>query len=169
MNALEAILSRCTVRNYSDKSVSSELIDKIVQAGTSAPSAYNRQPWAFFVVKNKKILEEISQFDPYASMARKASFGILVCADLTLEDTEGFWVQDCSAAIQNMSIAATSLGLGSAWTTIYPFKEMILSFKRLFDLPEHLIPVAFIPVGYPAQGGGVSGKVVKGGRVHYIE
>lgn len=148
---LDAIYKRKSTRSFSDKSIREDVVDKIVKAGASAPSAYNRQPWEFFVVLNKKVLKEISSFDPFASMAKDASFAILVCANTDLENEEGFWVQDCAAAVQNMLIAATALGLGSVWTTVYPFAEMIEKFRKYFELSPETIPFALIPFGYPTE------------------
>ncbi len=169
MDAFTVITSRRSVRDYSSETISQDIIDKIVFAGTCAPSAYNRQPWEFFVITNRNSLRKISSFDPYASMSKKASFGILVCANLNLESDEGFWVQDCAAATQNIMLATTSFGLGSAWTTIYPFEQVIVAFREFFSLPRHIVPVAFVPVGHLVAGAPIPHKMIRPGSVHQID
>jgi nitroreductase len=84
-------------------------------------------------------------------MCRDAPLAILVCGDTTLEKVPGYWVQDCSAATQNLLLAAHACGLGAVWTGIYPMKDRVEGFRKTFGLPEHIIPLALVPVGYPDQ------------------
>ncbi len=151
METLEAIHTRRSVRKYTDRQVPRELVTELLRAAMSAPSAVNSQPWIFIVVDDRKLLEEIPTFSPYAAMCREASLAILICGDTTQEKISGFWVQDCSAAIQNLLLAAHDCGLGAVWTGIYPMKDRIEGFRKVFELPEHVIPLALVPVGYPAQ------------------
>lgn len=151
METLEAIHTRRSVRKYTDREVPEELVTELLRAAMSAPSAVNAQPWIFVVIDDRKILDEIPTFSPYAGMCREAPVAILVCGDTTLEKAPGYWVQDCSAAIQNILLAAHDAGLGAVWTGIYPMKDRIEGFRKAFGLPEHVFPLGLVPVGYPAQ------------------
>ncbi len=151
METLEAIHTRRSIRKYTDRPVPEELVTEILRAAMSAPSAVNAQPWIFIVVDDRKLLDEIPTFSPYANMCREASLAILVCGDLTLEKVPGYWVQDCSAATQNLLLAAHDVGLGAVWTGIYPMKDRVEGFRKTFGLPENVIPLALVPVGYPNQ------------------
>jgi nitroreductase len=151
MDIIDAIESRRSIRKYQTKPVKDDFIEIILRAGMCAPSSGNQQPWQFLVITEKSILTEIPKIHPYAQMAKDASLAIIVCGDLTIERHKGFWVQDCSAATQNILLAAHGLGLGAVWTGIYPREDRITRFKALFGLPKHIIPLALIPIGYPAQ------------------
>jgi nitroreductase len=151
MDALTCIWTRRSVRKYEKREVTEESVKQIIEAGMMAPSAGNQQPWQFIVVTDAAILAKIPDVHPYAAMATEAPVSILVCGDVKLEKHKGFWVQDCSAAIQNMLLAAHALGLGSVWTGIYPREDRVEGFRKLFKLPPHIIPLALLPVGYPGQ------------------
>ncbi|MFA5021571.1 MAG: nitroreductase family protein [Patescibacteria group bacterium] len=152
MDTLQTIFSRRSIRKYQDKEVSAELVNQILQAAMSAPSAHNQQPWHFVVIRDKKLLAEIPKFSPWASMASEANIAILVCADLTLKKSDqDYWIQDCSAAVQNLLLACHDLGLGAVWTASYPMPDRMAGYKKLFKLPETIIPFALIPLGYPAE------------------
>jgi len=116
-----------------------------------APSAHNEQPWLFIVVDEKDILEKVSDLGLYVKMAKKAPLGILVCGDLQLQRAPGFWVQDCSAAVQNMLLAVTDMKLGAVWSGIYPQEDLVKNYKSVFCLPENIIPFAFVVIGYPDE------------------
>lgn len=151
MDIFEAIHNRRSIRKYTDEPVTDEDIRKILEAAMMAPSAGNQQPWQFIVVRDKDALRKIETVHPYAKMAADAPLGILVCGDPSLEKYPGFWVQDCSAAIQNMLLAVHGLGLGGVWTGIYPREDRVNGFRKLFGLPDTVIPLAFIVIGHPAQ------------------
>jgi nitroreductase len=113
---MEAIFKRRSIRKYTDKVVPDDLIEKILRAAMAAPSAGNQQPWHFVVIDDRDTLIEITKFHQYAQMLKEASHAIVVCGDLSLKKHEGYWVQDCSAAMQNMLLMAQDLGLcGMAW------------------------------------------------------
>lgn len=151
MDILTALRTRRSIRKFEDKPVSDEMIHEILDAAMMAPSAGNAQPWQFIVVNDREILNTIGDINPYAKMVPKAPLGILVCGDLSKEKYPGYWVQDCSAAMQNLLLAVHGLGLGAVWTGIYPDKERVPAFSKLFNLPEHVIPLGFVPIGWPAQ------------------
>jgi len=151
MDTLEAIRTRRSIRKYQDKPVPEELIQKVLAAAMSAPSARNAQPWQFIVVTDRKLLTEISQINPNAHMAAHAPAAILVCGDLSLEKSQGYWMVDCAAAVENLLLAAHALGLGAVWTGIYPRQPRIDGFRRLLGLPENVIPHSLVPLGYAAE------------------
>jgi nitroreductase len=151
MDTLEAIHSRRSVRRYQDRPVPEELVRKLLAAASSAPSARNQQPWQFVVIDDRQILAEIAEINPNAQMARRAPLGILVCGDLGLEKSPGYWVVDCAAAVENMLLAAHALGLGAVWTGVYPRQERMDGLRRLTKLPDDIIPHSLVILGYPAE------------------
>lgn len=151
MDMLELIHTRRSVRNYDDKDVPIEVIKEIIEAGTSAPSAGNQQPWHFVVITDRAVLKKVPDIHPHAKMAEEAHAAILVCGDPTLEKYPDFWVQDCAACTENILLAVHAKGLGAVWTGIYPREERAESFRELLNIPNHIIPFAFIPMGYCVQ------------------
>ena len=148
---MDNILSRRSIRKFLDKPVSDEQITAILRAAMSAPSAANLQPWEFIVVKDKELLSQVPEIHPYAKMAAEAPVSILVCCDTSKKVREGFWIQDLSAASQNILLAANSLGLGSVWCGIYPNEERTKAFQDLFEMPSDVYPLNIIPIGYAAE------------------
>jgi len=148
---MDAILKRRSIRRYKDEDIPDGTVEKLLEAAMSAPSAGNEQPWHFIVVKDKDKLIALSGFSPFASALRYAPLGIVVCGDLTLERHKGFWVQDCSAAVENILIEASFLGLGAVWLGVYPLGERIEYIKKQFELSENIMPFSVIPIGYPAR------------------
>jgi nitroreductase len=151
MDTLEAIRTRRSVRRYKDQPVAEELVRKLLAAAMSAPSARNAQPWQFVVIDDGRILADIAEINPNAQMARQAPLGILVCGDLALEKSPGYWVVDCSAAVENILLAAHALGLGAVWTGVFPREERIEGLRKLLSLPDGIIAHSLVLVGYPAE------------------
>lgn len=151
MDIFDAINTRRSIRTYKDTNIEDEDIKKIIDAAMMAPSAGNSRPWQFIVIKNKKTLEKVKDINPYAKMADQAKAAIMICGDTSLEKYKGFWVQDCSAATQNLLLAAHGLGIGSVWTGVYPIEERVKAFKQLLNLPENVIPISLNLLGYPVK------------------
>lgn len=149
---LEVIHNRKSVRHFTDQPVSKALIETLLRAGMAAPTAVNRQPWMFYVVTQREILDTLSQQLPYAKMLTQAQAAIVVCGDMqkagNLQD-KGYWVQDCAAATQNILLAAESIGLGAVWTASYPYDDRTKVVIKALGLPENLVPLNVIPIGYP--------------------
>lgn len=162
---MNAIFQRRSIRKYTEQDISEELIEKLLSAAMSAPSAGNERPWHFIVVKDKARLAKISEVSPYAGMTKNARLAIVVCGDLTQERFKGFWVQDCSAATQNILLEVTDNNLGAVWLGIYPLQERIEYLQKLFSLPGHIIPFSVIPIGHPAQAPDAPDRY-DGSRVH---
>lgn len=151
MELWEAILTRRSIRKFTSQIVSRELIEKILVAGMQAPSARNKQPWHFVVIQKREMLDKISEVHPYAYMLKEAPLGIVICGDKNIEETIDYIVQDCSAATQNMLLVAHNFGLGAVWLGIYPRDQRVKALKELLNLPENIIPIAMIAVGYPNE------------------
>ncbi len=151
MTIFNTIETRRSIRNYSGEPVEDEVIDQLLKAAMYAPSARNQQPWHFLVIKNKLLLKKIPKFHPYSSMVPLAELAIMVCADLNLEKSKGYWPVDCAAATQNLLLAAHGHGLGAVWLGVYPREERMNGCRALFELPGNIHPFALIAVGYPAS------------------
>ena len=166
METMEAITSRRSIRQYTDDEVSKEIIEELLVAAMSAPSAGNQQPWHFIIIKDPKILNAIPKFHPYSQMLKDTPVAIMVCGDMELEKHRGYWVQDCSAATQNILLAAHSIGLGAVWLGIYPGEERVSESQQLLGLPKNVIPLSLISIGYPAEEKQQANRY-NSSRVHY--
>lgn len=147
-NTIDTIYDRRSVRKYIDKEVNPDLVDEILRAAMFAPSGCNKQPWHFVVFNDKELIKEIKAMHPYASALATAPVCIMVCGDTQKEMAQGFYQVDCSAAIENMILAAKALGLDTCWMGIYPWEDTMAAFTKRFNLPENVKPFALISVGY---------------------
>lgn len=150
---IENIMTRKSVRNFENRQIGKDTIETILKAGMSAPSALNKQPWKFIVVQNKELLKNIADSMPN-TRTMTAPMAIVVCGDMTkkAEGTAGdFWSQDCSAASENILLAAHSMGLGAVWTGIYPDQNRVELLRNILQIDSRLVPLCVIPVGYPAE------------------
>lgn len=154
--ALECILTRTSVRQYDEnRTVSRDTIETLLRAAMAAPTAVNKQPWAFVAIDNRQDLDSLASVLPYARMLTKAPLAIVACGDMSKfiegENADrGFWIQDVSAATENLLLAAHALGLGAVWTGVYPDGERVKAVQQRLGMPDSIIPLAVIPVGYPA-------------------
>ena len=149
---LEIIFKRRSIRQYQDRPVARELLIDLLRAAMAAPSAVNKQPWEFVVVTQKEPLAELQAVLPYGKYNAPAA--IVVCGAPAMaqnEPTGSYWVQDCSAATENLLVAAAGLGLGSVWTGVYPVASRVQEVQRALGLPEGVIPLGVVLVGYPAE------------------
>ena len=149
MDAMKAILSRRSIRKYTPEPVDESILHDLVEAAMNAPSSANSQPWHFVVITDRKILDEIPKFHQYSSMIKEAPLAVVVCGDTLL--SRGAWVQDCSAATENLLIAANAKGLGAVWLGVYPIDERIAGIRKLLGLPENIMPLSIIVVGHPGE------------------
>ncbi|WP_430817036.1 flavin reductase [Carboxylicivirga sp. RSCT41] len=152
-STLASIYNRKSVRHYTDQKVTKEQITELVRAGMAAPSAVDKRPWAFVAVSERSKLDSLAAVLPYAKMLKQATAAIVVCGDMdkALEgDGQAYWIQDCSAASQNILLAAESMGLGAVWTGVHPIKEREDDVKKVLNAPESIVPLNVIVVGYPA-------------------
>lgn len=151
MDTMEAILTRRSIRQYTGEPVSEGEIRKIIRAGAHAPSANNRQPWHFVVIRDPELILRVAEVHPYAKMAPQAGSCIVVCGDSERQEEVGFLVEDCSAAIENMLLAARSMGLGSVWCGLHPIKKLTDAMRGFLSLPDNIIPVGLVVVGHGAE------------------
>ncbi|RCK75992.1 MAG: Nitroreductase family protein [Candidatus Ozemobacter sibiricus] len=151
MESVLNLLSRHSVRKFLSTPVEEWRLEFLLKAAMQAPSAGNQMPWEFLVIDDRALLDRLPEVHPYAAMTRTAPMAILVCGDQQREKYQGFWVQDCAAATQNILLAAHGMGLGSVWVGVYPIAERVDALRQLFNVPAHLIPFSLIPVGWPAE------------------
>lgn len=154
--ALENILTRTSVRQYeAGRTIPRDTIETLLRAAMAAPTAVNKQPWAFVAIDQRADLDSLAGVLPYARMLTQAPLAIVACGDLSKaiesEDaSRGFWIQDVSAATENLLLAAHALGLGAVWTGVYPDEERVKAVQQRLGMPDNVIPLAVIPIGYPA-------------------
>lgn len=163
---MNSIFKRRSIRKYLDDEISDAVVEEIIRAGMAAPSAGDEQPWQFIIIRNKSTMLEFPKFHQYAQMLKNAPVAIVVCGDLNRQTYEGFWIQDCSAAIQNMLLQITEIGLGSVWVGIYPDEKRVDKTKEILDLPENIVPVAVLPIGIPGEIKSATSRYDKN-KVHY--
>ncbi|WP_041623569.1 nitroreductase family protein [Spirochaeta thermophila] len=147
------ILSRRSVRRYRPEEVPAETIRLLLKAAMAAPSAVGKDPWRFIVMRDEEVRTQVSEGLPNGKFLAEAPLGIAVCGDLQAAHAgmEGYLVLDCAAAIENLLLAASGLGLGACWLGVYPRKERMDYLREVFSLPGHIVPVACIALGYPAE------------------
>jgi len=148
---MKEIFERRSIRKYTNKKITDKELEELLKAAMAAPSASNEQPWEFIIVTDNKILESITKFHTNSQMLKEAAAAIIVCGNLTKEKVPGYWIQDCSAATENILIEARYLGIGSVWLGVYPTKERVKGVKKLFNLPKKIIPLSIVSLGYPAE------------------
>jgi nitroreductase len=148
---MNPVFKRRSIRKFTVEPVSREHLDDLLRAGLCAPSARNKQPWHFIVIDERRLLDDIPLFHPYASMILQAPLAIVVCGDLSLESNPGYLVQNCAAATENILITAAGLDLGSVWLGVYPREERMQGLRQLLSLPDHILPVTLIVIGHPDE------------------
>jgi nitroreductase len=148
---MKIILGRRSIRKFTGETIPDEDVKKILEAAMAAPSACNQQPWHFIVVRDKKTHDRIMEIQPYTKMLGEAALSIIVCADPDLQTCPGFWVQDVSAATQNILLSVEALGYGATWCGIYPNDDRAWEIKKLLELPKQVIPLNVIAIGVPDE------------------
>lgn len=148
------IMTRSSVRSYTSEPIEDELLERIVKAGMAAPTAMNKQPWKFVIMSDKEAMTNLSEYLPNAKMMPTAAAAIVVCGDLDKALpglTQEYWIQDTSAATENILLAAHGFGLGAVWTGGYPNPDRVTAIKAALNMPENLIPLCVIVLGHPSQ------------------
>lgn len=148
MDAIEALLTRRAVREFTAEPVTADQINQMLCAAMHAPSACNQQPWHFVVVTQREQLNAIAGVHPYAQMLLQAPLAVIVCADLTLETCPGNWAIDCSAAMENLLLAAHALGLGGVWVGVHPVEQRVKDLSKLLGLPAYAMPLSIAAIGH---------------------
>lgn len=151
MNIIETITTRRSIRKFKELPIADETIEQLLKAAMYAPSARNSQAWNFVLINKRGILDELSEIHPYGKMLKQSPLAILVCGDKNIEENDAYLSINCSAATQNILLAAHSLGLGSVWLGIYPREERMNPIKNFLKLPEKCLPVSLIAIGWPDE------------------
>ncbi|UCH32887.1 MAG: nitroreductase family protein [Candidatus Bathyarchaeota archaeon] len=146
---MQSILARRSIRKYTAAVVSSDDIATLLEAAMAAPSASNRKPWHFIVVTKRETLDSLAKAHSYGKMLFAAPLCIVVCGDIRISSR--YWVQDCSAATENLLLATTALGLGAVWLGVHPRKERIIAVRNVLKIPMNIIPLNLISIGHPAE------------------
>lgn len=168
MELKKALLKRRSIRRFTEEPISEEMIDILLHAAMSGPSACNKKPWEFYVITNKEKLEELkgaSMFTKFSSQLAMVVCGNLARA-LPLKMAE-YWIQDCSAATENILLQATDLGLGAVWCGIHPQKHAEERVRKILDIPQLQVPLNVIFIGHPAESPAPRDQYEEK-RVHYI-
>jgi nitroreductase len=163
---MNSIFHRISVRKYQDRVVEAEKIELILKAAMAAPSACNQQPWEFYVVSDKAVIEQLSKAAPYAMCAKNAPLVFVPCYRSQGIAPEYFTI-DMSASVQNMLLEADELGLGTVWLGIAPHEERMAAVAEALNLPEELHAFALVPCGYPAKERPQEDRF-EISRVHYV-
>ena len=146
---IEAILARRSIRKYTAEPIGRKDITTLLEAAMAAPSSSNRKPWHFIVITDRQTLDSLADVHPYGKMLFEAPLCIVVCGDTTISPSS--WVQDCSAATENLLLGAVALGLGAVWLGVHPRANRVGPIKNLLKIPENVVPLNLISIGYPAE------------------
>jgi len=152
MELEKVLLNRRSIRKFKDTEISDEIIEKLMYFAMCAPSACNKRPWEFYVIKNKELLSEVKKASRFSN--HNAPLAIVVSGNtkkslpLQLSD---YWIQDCSSAITHILLEATSLGLGSLWCGLYPQVRPLERVRKILSLEKHIVPLGLILIGYPDE------------------
>jgi nitroreductase len=170
METLKTIFTRKSIRQFAEKKVSKEDIDIILRAGMSAPSCVNARDWAFVVVTDKEMLTKMADANGRpAEPLKGAAFAIMVCGDLerAFQPAIDYWIIDASIAAENMILAAQDMGIGSVWLGTYPQMDRVEKQKKLFRLPDSVVPHSILAFGYPLETKEEERDLFEADRVHY--
>lgn len=150
---LDVLFSRRSIRQFTDREIPETMLTDLLEAAMAAPSAVARDPWHFLVLRSRDALNSLADCLPNGKMLVQATAALVVCGDLDrVHDRQlSFLLQDVSAAIENILLAANALGLGACWLGIHPREERIAAVSRLYGLPANILPVSAIALGWPAE------------------
>ena len=152
---MEAIFKRCSVRKYTEEPVTDKELEQLLRAAMAAPSAKNSQNWLYFVQKGQGSLPTLQEVHPNAFALQTATAAIVVCADkkkgVQTDPLNDWWIQDCSAATENILLQAADLGLGSLWIGVWPDPKRVMALRKDLDPPEHILNGGAIALGHPAK------------------
>jgi len=146
---IDPILARRSIREYTDEPVTNDEIRTLLEAAMAAPSGMNRKPWHFVVVTERGTLDKLADIGSHWQMLKGAPLGIVACSDPGI--SEMYWEQDCVAAIENLLIAVSMMGLGAVWLGCHPNQEREDAVRELLRIPGGIIPVAVLSVGRPGE------------------
>lgn len=152
---IDWILRRRSIRKFSDSPIEEEKIELLMKAAMAAPSASNRQPWHFIIITDREKLDKLAEIHPYAKMLEEAPLCVVVCGDPEEATSKNsgltYWVQDCSAAMQNLLLAVSSLDLGGVWLGVHPNEGREKEIKEFLKIPHYIRPLGLAAIGYPRE------------------
>jgi nitroreductase len=151
VDAVEAIMTRRSVRQFTPQAVTDAELEVVLRAAMAAPSAGNERPWRFVVVTEPDMLARLAKATPFAGALAGAPAGLVVCADRRSLKYPGFWPIDCSAAIENALLAAHAIGLGGVWIGVHPIAPLVWNVRRIVGVPKGIDPVSLVALGHPAK------------------
>ncbi len=151
MDAMDAIFTRRSVRNFTYQPIPLEELEILIRAAMQAPSAGNKQPRQYVVITDQRKLEEITTFHPYAQMLLEASAAVVICGDERIQPKAGYWAQDCSAAMENLLLAVHARGLGAVWLGVYPNPDRMNPLHSMLNLPLEVQPLGIAAIGFPTE------------------
>lgn len=164
---MNSIFHRVSIRKYQEKKIEQEKVEQLLRAAMAAPSACNQQPWEFYVVTDKNVIEKLSKTSPYAGCAKDAPLVFVPCYRKDGIAPDYFEI-DLSAAVENLLLQADALGLGAVWMGIAPDAGRMNAVREVLDIPQTLEPFALVPCGYPAEERPQENRYDES-RVHYVQ
>jgi nitroreductase len=147
--SIDIILSRRSIRRYTDEPVSDADMTMLLEAGMAAPSSRNLRPWHFVTITSRGSLDRLAEAHPHGKMLFEATAAIAVCGQIDI--SPDYWIQDCSAATENILVAAAALGLGSCWLGCHPREERVEAIGAVLGIPGDIGILSLIALGHPAE------------------
>lgn len=165
---LDNLQTRVSVRQFTGEKISQEQIETLLRCAMAAPTAINSQPWAFMVITDEALLQRLGEFNPVNRCGNHPACAFVPCGDMSkaIQRCPDFWINDVSAATENLLLAAHAMGLGAVWTGVHPDMEHVAKIREILGLPEHIIPMCIVPVGVPAEQPAVKDKYNEA-NIHY--
>jgi nitroreductase len=149
---LDYIFKRRSIRSYTGQPLERQTLIQLLQAAMAAPSAVNSQPWEFVVVTETAVLDQLRQRVLFGQYNAQAVIAVCGSPDIATNNAgRTYWIQDCSAAMENIHIAAAGLGLGSVWVGVYPEEQKVKDVRQVLNIPDTVIPLGLAYLGYPAE------------------
>lgn len=170
MEAVENILKRRSIRKYTTEKIDADTMHKLLECGMAGPTCVNARDWAFIAVDDNELLAKLAECNGRpAGMLPDAAAAIIVCGDLSraFPRAKDYWIIDASIATQNIVLVANAMGIGTVWLGTYPQMERVEKIEKLLELPEEIVPLAVIALGYPAEEKPDDKFIYEESRVHF--
>ncbi|MFC2081981.1 nitroreductase family protein [Candidatus Bipolaricaulota bacterium] len=151
MDLFEAMLTRRSVRTFTDEPISEEALEKLFRAAMAAANSGNQQPWRFIVIDEPALRDRLAELDIERGGYYKSPQLIVVCGDIGSMKWKMHWLADCAAALQNLLLAAHGLSLGAVWQELYPYHKRVAAVREMLGIPDTVYPMAVVSIGRPAN------------------
>lgn len=166
MDVLTAIKTRQSIRKFTSRPVGEDMVTAMLCCGMYAPTAKNKRPYHFILIRNRQLLAELASQNPQAAMLESAAGAIVICGDKNVEGMNEFLYADCAAATQNILLGIHGLGLGGVWCGVPSNSDWRKLLIVALELPPKLEPVAVIAFGWPDEEKELCGRW-EPGKIHY--